>query len=56
MTVANIAIKKGTDTIYTEFIPNSPTLDYPSEIKSITGIRNLANYINNQTLNGITTR
>ena len=41
MTVANIAIKKGTDAIYTEYVPNSPSPDYPSEIKTVKGIENL---------------
>lgn len=36
-------IEQGTATTYEPFVPNSPSPDYPSEIKTIKGIRNLFN-------------
>ena len=41
ITVSNISIKEGTDTTYTEYVPNSPSPDYPSEIKTVKGVENV---------------
>lgn len=39
-------IEQGTATTYEPFVPNSPSPDYPSEIKNIPSIRNLFDYEN----------
>ena len=47
--------KNPTATNWEQFVPNSPSPDYPSEIKTINGIRNLLNLnVPTSTTNGIT--
>ncbi len=39
--ITGLVISESADTSYSEFIPNSPSPEYPSEIKSISGVENL---------------